>query len=127
MYRYNTFAKEAAERSACFQARRKKPVKAEKDTKLRKEMKSFLLSYDTKSKASAFLAKPRNERFMEEEQCLAGYFISLLMGGDEATLPDILQATVGLARKAEPSSDFSVVAEEEALHLPETQLTQLQL
>ena len=49
---------------------------------------------------------------MNEEQCLVGYFISVLMGGDEATLPDILEVQMDVARKAQPHS--SVVVEEEA-------------
>ena len=79
-------------------------------------MKSFLHDFDTQCQVGAFLAK-RNELTMEEE-CLAGYFISVLMGGDETALPDVLQVTLEMARKARPHS--SVVVEEEALRLPTT-------
>ena len=89
---------------------------------LRKETKSFLHDFDTQCQVDAFLAK-RNDLTMEEEECLAGYFISVLMGGDETALPDVLQVTIEVARKAQPHS--SVVVGEEALRLPTRSLQQL--
>ena len=45
------------------------------------------------------------------------------MGGDETALPDVLQVTIEVARKAQPHS--SVVVGEEALRLPARSLQQL--
>ena len=59
-------------------------------------MKSFLHDFDTQCRVDAFLAK-RNDLMLEEEECLAGYFIS---GGDETALPDVLQVTLDVARKS---------------------------